>query len=57
MSSSLTLDVRDRQLADAEQLHTSLYGQAVKHPPGLSASTVGDPDFDGRLAPSNSVIP
>ena len=34
-----------------------MYGQVVPPPRGLSASAIGDADFDGRLAPSSSVIP
>jgi polyribonucleotide 5'-hydroxyl-kinase len=34
-----------------------MYGQVVTPPRGLSASVIGEADFDGRLAPSSSVIP
>jgi len=34
-----------------------MYGQVITPPRGLSASAIGDADFDGRLAPSSSVIP
>lgn len=51
------LDVQYRQRVHAQQLHTYFYGQAIAPPRGLSASTIGDADFDGHLAPSSSVIP
>jgi hypothetical protein len=51
------LDVQYRQRVHAQQLHTYFYGQTIAPPRGLSASTIGDADFDGHLAPSSSVIP
>jgi hypothetical protein len=51
------LDVQYRQRVHAQQLHTYFYGQAIAPPRGLSASAIGDADFDGHLAPSSSVIP
>lgn len=51
------LDVPYRQRVHAQQIHTYMYGQVVPPPRGLSASAIGDADFDGRLAPSSSVIP
>ncbi|KAI9446249.1 hypothetical protein H4582DRAFT_1904620 [Lactarius indigo] len=40
-----------------KQIYTYMYGQVVTPPRGLSISVIGDADFDGRLAPSSSVIP
>ncbi|KAF8478491.1 Pre-mRNA cleavage complex II protein Clp1-domain-containing protein [Russula ochroleuca] len=51
------LDVQYRQRIHAQQLHTYFYGQTIAPPRGLSASAIGDADFDGHLAPSSSVIP
>jgi len=51
------LDVQYRQRVHAQQLHTYFYGQVMTPPRGLSATSIGDADFDGRLAPSSSVIP
>jgi hypothetical protein len=51
------LDVQYRQRVHAQQLHTYFYGQAIAPPRGLSASAIGDADFDGHLSPSSSVIP
>jgi len=51
------LDVQYRQRVHVQQLHTYMYGQVISPPPGLSALTIGDADFDGHLAPSSSVIP
>jgi polyribonucleotide 5'-hydroxyl-kinase len=51
------LDVQYRQRVQAQQIHTYMYGQVVTPPRGLSASVIGEADFDGRLAPSSSVIP
>jgi polyribonucleotide 5'-hydroxyl-kinase len=51
------LDVQYRQRVHAQQLHTYFYGQAIAPPRGLSASAIGDADFDGHLAPSSSVVP
>jgi hypothetical protein len=51
------LDLQYRQRVHAQQLHTYMYGQVITTSRGLSASTVGDADFDGHLAPSSSVIP
>lgn len=54
---AVELDVQYRQRVHAQQLHTYFYGQVIAPPRGLSASTIGDADFDGRLAPSSSVVP
>ncbi|KAH9035396.1 Clp1-domain-containing protein [Lactarius pseudohatsudake] len=51
------LDLQYRQRIHAQQIYTYMYGQVVTPPRGLSASVIGDADFDGRLAPSSSVIP
>jgi polyribonucleotide 5'-hydroxyl-kinase len=51
------LDVQYRQRIHAQQLHTYFYGQTIAPPRGLSASAIGDADFDGKLAPSSSVVP
>ncbi|KAH9981105.1 Pre-mRNA cleavage complex II protein Clp1-domain-containing protein [Lactifluus volemus] len=51
------LDLQYRQRVHAQQVHTYMYGQVITPPRGLSASAIGDADFDGRLAPSSSVIP
>ncbi|KAH9966846.1 Pre-mRNA cleavage complex II protein Clp1-domain-containing protein [Russula dissimulans] len=51
------LDVQYRQRIHAQQLHTYFYGQVIAAPRGLSATAIGEADFDGRLAPSSSVIP
>ena len=51
------LDVQYRQRVHVQQLHTYFYGQVIAPPRGLSASAIGDADFDGHLAPSSSVIP
>lgn len=54
---AVELDLQYRQRVHAQQLHTYFYGQVTAPPRGLSASTIGDADFDGRLAPSSSVVP
>jgi len=54
---AVELDLQYRQRVHAQQIHTYMYGQVVTPPRGLSASIIGDADFDGRLAPSSSVIP
>lgn len=54
---AVELDVQYRQRVHAQQLHTYFYGQVIAPPRGLSASTIGDADFDGRLAPSSSIVP
>ncbi|KAI0306398.1 Clp1-domain-containing protein [Multifurca ochricompacta] len=51
------LDLQYRQRVHAQQLHTYMYGQVIPPPRRPSASAVGDPDLDGHLAPSSSVIP
>ena len=51
------LDVQYRQRVHAQQLHTYFYGQTIAPPRGLLASAIGDADFDGKLAPSSSVVP
>ncbi|KAN0140801.1 Pre-mRNA cleavage complex II protein Clp1 domain containing protein [Lactarius tabidus] len=51
------LDLQYRQRVHAQQIHTYMYGQIITPPRGLSASVIGDADFDGHLAPSSSVIP
>jgi polyribonucleotide 5'-hydroxyl-kinase len=51
------LDTQYRQRVHAQQLHTYFYGQVTAPPRGLSASAIGDADFDGRLAPSSSLVP
>ena len=51
------LDLQYRQRVHAQQLHTYFYGQTIAPPRGLSASAIGDADFDGKLAPSSSVVP
>jgi polyribonucleotide 5'-hydroxyl-kinase len=51
------LDMQYRQRVHAQQLHTYFYGQVIAPPRGLSASVIGDADFDGHLAPSSSVVP
>jgi polyribonucleotide 5'-hydroxyl-kinase len=51
------LDVQYRQRIHVQQLHTYMYGQVIAPPRGLSASAIGDADFDVHLAPSSSVIP
>ncbi len=51
------LDVSYRQRVHAQQIHTYMYGQVIAPPRGLSASVIGEADFDGHLAPSSSVIP
>jgi hypothetical protein len=53
---AVELDVQYRQRVHAQQIHTYMYGQVIAPPRGLSASMIGDADFDGRLAPSSSVI-
>ena len=54
---AVELDVQYRQRVHAQQLHTYFYGQVIAPPRGLSAYTIGDADFDGRLAPSSSIVP
>ena len=54
---AVELDVQYRQRVHAQQLHTYFYGQVIAPPRGLSASTIGDADSDGRLAPSSFVVP
>ena len=51
------LDLQYRQRVHAQQIHTYMYGQVIAPPRGLTASVIGDADFDGHLAPSSSVIP
>ena len=51
------LDVQYRQRVHAQQIYAYMYGQVITPPRGLSASVIGDADFDGHLAPSSSVIP
>ena len=56
-SQVVELDTQYRQRVHAQQLHTYFYGQVTAPPRGLSASAIGDADFDGRLAPSSSLVP